>query len=163
MIEKISKIINLTQTELKIILFLVVTLLCGLVLKFALNLNEKSNISFYDYTQIDSIFYADSESHLNNSQFLNKKVDYKQEVFDFNTRSFNNISKKQLPAEKSINLNKASKYDLMMIPGIGGKTAEEIINLRKKNNGFRKPEDLLKVKGIGLKKLDIIKKYIFVE
>lgn len=51
----------------------------------------------------------------------------------------------------------------MSLPGIGEATSENIIALRKKIGGFRKPEDLLKVKGIGPKKLDKIIKYIFID
>jgi hypothetical protein len=49
---------------------------------------------------------SDKDTSLINYQKSDdKEVDYKQEVLDFNTRSFDNIQKKTLPAEKSINLN----------------------------------------------------------
>lgn len=163
MIEKLSKKINLTPIEFKLILFLFITLIIGLVLKFIFKVNENTQLSVFNYSSVDSIFFSESESYTNNSQIIDKRVDYKQEVFDFNNRSFNKVDKKRLPAENSININIANKQELMNLPGIGEKTAEAIISMREKLKGFRKPEDLLKVKGIGLKKLDNIKKFIFIE
>lgn len=163
MFDKLSKKLNLTQTELKISGFLILTLIVGILIKFIFGINEKTDLTFYNYAQIDSIFFSSDENDGNNSEIINKNVDYKQEVFDFNKQSFNNVYTKQLPAEKSINLNKATKQELMSLPGIGETTAKNIIELREKIGRFRKPEDLLKVKGIGSKKLDKIINYIFID
>jgi competence protein ComEA len=163
MFDKLSKKLNLTPTELKLAAFLVIALAAGLLIKFVLGVSEKTELSFYNYALLDSIFFSEVENDANNSEILNKNVDYKQEVFDFNKRSFNNVYTKQLPAEKSINLNKATKQELMNLPGIGEKTAENIIELRNQLTRFRKLEDLLRVKGIGSKKLDNIKKYLYID
>ena len=50
-----------------------------------------------------------------------------------------------------VNLNTASKYLLQYVSGIGEKTAENIVNFRRDNNGFSSRSQLLKVKGIGAK------------
>ncbi|AFH48799.1 DNA uptake-like protein [Ignavibacterium album JCM 16511] len=163
MFDKLSKKINLTTTELKISGFLILTLLVGVLIKFIFGITEKTELTFYNYAQSDSIFFISDENNGTNSEIINKNVDYKQEVFDFNERSFNKVFTKQLPVEKSINLNKATKQELMSLPGIGETTAKNIIDLREKIGRFRKPEDLLKVKGIGSKKLDKIINYIFID
>ncbi|MBI5662062.1 MULTISPECIES: helix-hairpin-helix domain-containing protein [Ignavibacterium] len=163
MFDNLSKKLNLTKTELKILGFLLLTLILGVSIKLIFGINEKSELTVYNYEKMDSVFFNIEQNVDNNSEIINKNVDYKQEVFDFNNRSFNKIYTKRLPAEKSINLNKATKQELMNLPGIGEKTAESIIALRDKLNGFKKPEDLLKVKGIGSKKLDNIKKYIYID
>ncbi len=62
-----------------------------------------------------------------------------------------------------ININTATVADLQRIPGVGPKTAENIIKCRDSIGEFTKENDLLFVKGIGEKKLNKIRRYINVE
>ena len=59
------------------------------------------------------------------------------------------------PAAKAapavVNLNTASVDQLAALPGIGEKTAQRILEHRQKNGPFKKPEDLMNIKGIGEK------------
>lgn len=55
----------------------------------------------------------------------------------------------QPAAEGKINLNTATKEELMTLPGIGEKRAADIIADREANGPFRIPEDLTRVSGIG--------------
>ena len=48
-----------------------------------------------------------------------------------------------------IDLNSAGYDELILLPGIGKKTARRIIELRRKKGGFQRIEDLLEVPGIG--------------
>ena len=52
-----------------------------------------------------------------------------------------------------LDLNKASADELEGLPGIGPKTAQRILDDRKAHGPFRKPSDLTRVKGIGVKTL----------
>ncbi|WP_297575386.1 helix-hairpin-helix domain-containing protein [uncultured Campylobacter sp.] len=62
----------------------------------------------------------------------------------------------------AVNINTASKEELMSLKGIGETTANNIIEYRKENK-FKKIEDLKNVKGIGDKKFEAIKDDIKVE
>jgi competence protein ComEA len=57
----------------------------------------------------------------------------------------------QAMAGTPLNLNTASASQLEGLPGIGKATAERIVDYRQKNGGFKKPEDLMNVRGIGEK------------
>ncbi len=54
-------------------------------------------------------------------------------------------------------INRADISELQTLPGIGPKTAENILSYRKERGCFNSVEELLKVKGIGPKKLEAIK------
>ena len=56
----------------------------------------------------------------------------------------------------AVNLNTATKKELMTLDGIGDKKAEEIIKYREKTP-FKKPEDIKNIKGVGDKLFDKIK------
>lgn len=59
-----------------------------------------------------------------------------------------------------VNINKASKDQLMTLKGVGNSTAEKIIEYRNKEGGFKKIEQLLEVSGIGESKFNKIKENI---
>ncbi|MCF6159112.1 MAG: helix-hairpin-helix domain-containing protein [wastewater metagenome] len=65
--------------------------------------------------------------------------------------------------EGTVNINTAAKGQIALLPGIGPKIAEEIVNYRAHNGDFKTIEDMKKVKGIGGKKLEKIKNYITME
>lgn len=66
-----------------------------------------------------------------------------------------------LPPGK-VNINTASGTVLETLPGVGEKTAEKIIE-RRKQSPFRRPEDIMDVKGIGEKKFEKMKPYVVVK
>jgi len=66
------------------------------------------------------------------------------------------------PAQAKININTASLAELQTLPRIGPKVAQRIIDYRTQNGPFKKPEDLMKVRGIGEKVFNQIKDLITV-
>ncbi|MDD5205586.1 MAG: ComEA family DNA-binding protein [Desulfobacterales bacterium] len=62
-----------------------------------------------------------------------------------------------------ININTASVADLCKLNGIGKSNAEKIIRHREGKGPFKKPEDIMQVKGIGQKVWDTNKDRICVE
>ena len=61
-----------------------------------------------------------------------------------------------------ININTASKEELMTLPGIGEVRAEEIINYRSNNGSFKTIDDIKNVSGIGEELFEEIKANITV-
>jgi comEA protein len=56
-----------------------------------------------------------------------------------------------------VNVNTATLYELESLPGIGRVTALNIINYRTENGLFTEIDDLIHVKGIGEKKLEMLR------
>lgn len=61
-----------------------------------------------------------------------------------------------------ISLNTATAEQLQTLPKIGQKTAEKIISWRAQNGGFKSPEQLLEVEGIGQKTFEMLKPLVSV-
>jgi competence protein ComEA len=61
-----------------------------------------------------------------------------------------------------ININTATAAQLDLLPGVGPSIARRIIDYRRKNGGFRKPEDLVEVAGIGEKTFERMRPYVTV-
>ena len=59
-----------------------------------------------------------------------------------------------------INVNTAKKDELIFLPNVGPVTAERIIRFREDFGVFKSIDDLTRVKGIGPKTLDKLRKYI---
>ena len=68
-------------------------------------------------------------------------------------------------AEESqkININTAPADELVNLKGIGVKKAKAIIEFRENNGPFKRPEDFIKVPGIGPKTFEANKNRIIVE
>ncbi|MEE0862845.1 MAG: helix-hairpin-helix domain-containing protein [Lachnospiraceae bacterium] len=64
---------------------------------------------------------------------------------------------------KLININVASKEELMQLPGIGESRALSIIAYREKNGGFKDIKDIMKISGIKEAAFEKIKDYICTE
>ena len=58
-----------------------------------------------------------------------------------------------MTADGKVILNRANLEELGRLPGVGPKRAQAILDLRAKLGRFRRPTDLLRVKGIGPKSL----------
>ena len=61
-----------------------------------------------------------------------------------------------------ININTATRDELESLSSIGPKLALNIIEYRKKYGGFKRKEEIMKVRGIGIKKFQLISDSIFI-
>ena len=67
---------------------------------------------------------------------------------------------KRLALGIPIDLNRSSFADLVLVPGIGEKTAEKIVEERRFNGAFVRIEELTRVKGIKEKRLGKLRRYL---
>ena len=106
--------------------------------------DEKGAIRNFDYSKIDSSFFAI--------------------IFEAKADSASaGPQKLTAPPAVKININSAGTDALVKLPGFGIKTAEKIIEYRKKNGLFASVRKLMDVKGISSGKFDKIKEYIAVK
>ena len=61
-----------------------------------------------------------------------------------------------------VDINKVNALELERLPGVGPALAEEIVRYREIAGGFKTPEELKKVKGIGDRKFEGIKRFIII-
>jgi comEA protein len=71
-------------------------------------------------------------------------------------------SQKYFPVQK-ININQASQQALEKLPNIGPAMARRIIDYRAAKGGFKKTDELRKVKGIGPKRLSQLMEHVTVD
>lgn len=81
-------------------------------------------------------------------------------VFNQTTFGASSETNQSQTIDAKININTASVKTLTGLPGIGTKTANNIVDYREQKSLFKTPEDLLKVKGIGKKTLKKIENLI---
>ena len=58
------------------------------------------------------------------------------------------VLERQSSAGGKVNINQASKEELMTLPGVGASKAESIIRYREENGRFQKIEDIMEISGI---------------
>ena len=66
-------------------------------------------------------------------------------------------------ASDKVNINTATEEGLTVLKNVGPKTAQAIIAYREAHQGFKTPEEIIEVKGIGEKTFQDNKDLIIVE
>lgn len=94
-------------------------------------------------------------SDITNNKF--SLTDNRQQI-TVDNKVFAKESKNRLKGK--ININRANKKELMMLPGIGKEIAKRIIRFRKEKGFFKNKGDIMEVKGIGKKRYEAISNYI---
>jgi competence protein ComEA len=73
------------------------------------------------------------------------------------------IAARKMALGLPLDLNQVSEEDLSLVPGIGEKTAFQIVRVRNEKGAFRDLSDLMTVPGIKEKKFNAIKVYFIVK
>lgn len=166
MLQKLSIKTGLTKTELRVIIFLMITLLFGFTYLTFFTPHDKQGYKRFDYSEQDSIFLnsgLDEDSSSIEGSFSEDRNSKSASILELDKKDYSHTQVKKLPLEKSIDLNTADLKGLASLPGVANKTAIRIIEQRKKIGRFKNYNDLLKVRGIGLIKLEKIKKYSYIK
>lgn len=159
MLEKLSHKTGFTNDEIKVILFLILVFVTAIGFNYFAGNKANTSHKTFNYAKEDSLFTAASIADNEEEDSLTSE---KNEVLDLNSKKELTFTAKKEPAVKSVNLNTAGIKQLVMLPGIGEKTADLILQYRAKLGKFSSIEQLDNVKGIGAKKLEKIRPYIVI-
>lgn len=125
------------------------------VIKLAGGLTEDADTSFINLSKIvedEMVIIIDTKEEIES----NKEESVQKEISSNRKEEEKTIDS----SNSKISINKASKSELLKIPGIGSVKAEAILQYRGTNGFFQKLEDIQKVKGIGSQTYEKIKDYI---
>jgi competence protein ComEA len=136
MLQRWKEWLALTDAERKVLIFLSVTMMAGLGIKFYRATFPEQKV--FDYTASDSTFAALSIEELEHRE------------------------EDDTAPGKRLNINTATKSQLMGLPGIGEVTAERILVYREEVGTIKNLEELTRIKGISKNKLNQLKKHITV-
>ena len=134
MLKRITEWLTLTKTERNVLLFLAVTMLAGAGIR--LYQTTFPSAPQFDYYVSDSTFAALSSGVEENS------------IAETGEES------------GRLNINVATKQQLMDLPGIGEVTAERILKYREERGRFASVEELRAIKGMSKNKLKQLKPLI---
>lgn len=129
-------------------------------------LSQNSKYLEFSYKSQDSLFDAaggDPQFFDSTLHASEKKIASNGELLDFSKEKKSKEKAETAPSNKIIHLNSASVSGLMTLPGVGKKTAQNILEYKKKNGRFNKVNDLLSVRGIGKSKFEKIKKLVTID
>ena len=73
------------------------------------------------------------------------------------------LAQQAAEVREPIEVNQASEAELQEVPGIGPTMARRIVEWREKNGRFERLDDLLNVRGIGVKTLAKLRPYLRVD
>lgn len=152
MFRRVGDWLALTSTERKIILFLSGTVLVGAGIR--LYQETFPSVPNFDYTASDSAFAALSSREANASE-TDPSIAVESNAEESTAEDDTAIVK--------VNVNIASKQELMALPGIGAVMSGRIIAYRTGVGPFKSIDDLKKVKGISKRKLEQLVPFITIE
>lgn len=149
---KLRDLFTFTHNEQKVLIGLALVFLAGAGIKAyrLLTHHERRTddaAAQFDYRNQDSVFRARSSAAVLPALGSQKPA-----------------SSKRIGTETGrININTAGRRELLLLPGVGESTAARILAYRAAHGTFGRESDLMRIKGIGKKKLERLRPSIFVE
>lgn len=137
MFRRLQDWLALTATERRVLLFVTGAFVAGLGIR--LYQETFPSTPSFDYTASDSTFAA-----LSSAEFADPEPGTTKE------------------AVGPVNLNTATKAQLVALPGIGDVMAERILRFREDHGPFKSVEDLRSIKGISKRSLEKLKPLVTV-
>ncbi len=151
-----------TKQEKIFISFLVFGILLGAAIRIYRSYVEPAN-------QIDPQIILLEQQFKQKAAEIDSLIEQEEEIFPPKQAVSQSVvsspAAPQKPIKKEagpVDINQATVEDLIQIPQIGRVIATRIIEYRSVHGDFKEIEDLLEVKGIGPKKLQIIRSYIYI-
>jgi len=159
-IAKIQNIFGISKAELSIASIVLLGLILGLFLKAFDYSNHEQEISENEiYYSLDSLAEDQKTTYIGTDIRNNPYPDLEKADTIVKKTGF---QKKPKISSGTININKASKLELMNLPGVGESTALKIMEYRSRQT-FSNASDIMNIKGIGQKKYEKMKPFIDVK
>lgn len=151
LLENLQQKIGFTRKEALAVLILSATFLIGIGIRWIQSNQDphSSSQKQFDYSRTDSIYAARG------------KIGALPPVPGSPSSSVIHSSKPSRPT--TVNINSATRSQLMTLPGIGPSFADRIIEYRNMHGMFTSVEELSNIKGIGKKKLEKLRPFILLK
>ncbi len=146
LLKRVQEFAAFTKNEQKIFLFLSIVFVAGVSVKAYRAYFTPPPVRQFDYSASDKEFeerskYLTSASPAEGTNDTTNKTASKS-------------------VKKKVNLNTATKDELVLLPGIGESIAEQILIYRDEHGEFSSVEELRKIKGIGAKKFEKLRSHV---
>jgi comEA protein len=154
-IKRINQTLGFTQNEGRIVMFLIGAFIVGCCAK--MYLVSSHSMKRFDYSSSDSLFAARSNL-LNSPESTSVKGAINFAVAD-SVKYPDPFDSTEEDGGK-VQLNTATKQQLLTLPGVGDAIADLILSYREKHGRFKSLDDLTNVHGIGPKKIERLRPYV---
>lgn len=165
-LEKLAQRLSLTRAEISLVSILLGFLVLGGILKSFRSVEEesllvkKAETARFREAEVDSLIRLASVDQKTVSEDVLQDVEAEED--ERNAAHHRSAAKKVFTG--TIPFNRAGSGQLQKIPGIGPVMAGRLITFRKEKGGrVENFQDFLEVKGIGKKKLELLKKHFTLE
>jgi len=168
-LERLSEKLSLTRAEILTISTLLAFLVLGVVLRtfqsseLEATALQRAEAAIFSDAETDSLIQLAVRDQARVAQIVTESLEKTPSRLNGNEEKLARKATKK-PFTGTVVFNRAGSEELQQIKGIGPVMAERLIAFRTENGGrITTFNELLKVKGVGLKKLEILKRHLSLE